>query len=56
MSMSFLQIGMTWVVQIIPPLRKNLFSLRIQYHGCWGPDDARIQGITSNDIDLAKPA
>ena len=25
-----------------------------QYHGCWWPGDPRSQGISSNDIDLAK--
>ena len=29
--------------------------LHSQYHGCWWPGDARIQGISNHDIDLIKP-
>ena len=41
---------MEQVVEIIPcgiqgPVKHS------QYHGCWWPDDARSQGISSHDID-----
>ena len=28
------------------------FNFYNQYHGCWGPDDARSQGISSHGIEL----
>ena len=34
---------------------KGLSILRSQYHACWCPVDARIQGSSNHDIDLVKP-
>ena len=34
---------------------KGKFNLLSQYRGCWWPDDARSQGISSHGIDLVIP-
>ena len=34
---------------------KELPILHSQYHGYWWPGDAKILGISHDDIDLVKP-
>ena len=53
--LSFLQIDMTQVIEILPMEDEDLPSLHSQYHGCCWPGDARSQGISNHDIDPVEP-
>ena len=52
---SFLQVDMMHVVEILPQVNKNLPILHSQYNGCWYPGDARSQSINNHDIDYVEP-
>ena len=53
--MSFLDIDMAQVVEILPQKDKDLPILHSQYHGCWCPGDPKNQDISYYDIELVKP-
>ena len=50
--LSFLNVQMTQVFEIILHIRQYLLILHSQYHGCWWPSDARSQGIRSHAVGL----
>ena len=52
--MPFLQIAITQVAENLCYVRQ-IPTYSSQYHGCWWPGDAGIQGISNHDIELVKP-